>query len=238
VAEYTGTFETGVNGAGILIGDAGSANAWNEAADPANVTLTYSNVQAYETLSCNITCNATGGQAYVGWLAATISPALSGTHYGRIYGFYSAAPSALHFWVRGLEVGRAWELRMRSTMLIELSDQGGTTRGVTTIPANINSWFRIEWRVVQSVTAGEIQLKLFNSPDSLTPTETVTTTGSFSTLAETRSFRFGSTATNIPNLLLYQDNILVNDTGYPGPLFPPVVSDENFAPVIYGRGAA
>jgi hypothetical protein len=91
---------------------------------------------------------------------------------------------------------------------------------------------------VQSTTAGVIEGKLFLSADSLTVTETKTSTGSFSTGTETQRYRFGSVASNVPNLLVYIDNIMANDTGYPGPLFPPVVSEQNLAPVIYGRGAA
>lgn len=234
---YTGTFETGVNGAGVLSGDPGSATQWLEVNDPVNVTVTYSNIQAYQDLSCAITCDATGGPGFVGWTPATISPAYSGTHYGRIYGFFPSAPGALVFWVRGLEsVSRAWELRITTGMLIELADNGGTQRGISTIAANTNAWFRVEWKVVQSTTAGVVEIKLFNDPDSVTPTETVTSTGSFSTLTTTDRLRFGSIATAVPNLLVYMDNIQSNDTDYPGP-FSTVVAG-NLAPVIYGRGAA
>ena len=237
MAEYTGTFETGVNGIQPAPADPGSATQWDNVTDTANSTILYSNTQAYQTLSCEIVCDSTGGITYVDWDQTTISPAYAGTHYGRIYGFLPSAPDATVFWVRGLEgASRAWELRITTGMLIQLGDTGGTQRGITTIAANTNAWFRIEWRIVQSTTAGVIEVKLFNDPDSVTPTETVTSTGSFSTLTTTDRFRFGSVATAVPNLLLYMDNIQSNDTDYPGP-FSTVVAG-NLAPVIYGRGAA
>jgi hypothetical protein len=241
VASYTGTFETGVNGNAVVTGDAGSATQWSEVNDPANVTVTYSNVQFYETLSCAVTCDATGGQGYVGWGTSTIVPAFSGTHYGRIYAFYSGArPSASHFLTRGFTTAGslAWEIITLNTGIIIMRDAGGTIRCTFTVPVNANAWFRFEWQIVQSTTAGVIEGKLFLSADSLTVTETKTSTGSFSTGTETQRYRFGSVASNVPNLLVYIDNIMANDTGYPGPLFPPVVSEQNLAPVIYGRGAA
>lgn len=220
MAEYTGTFETGVNGNAVLISDAGSATPWNAVSDPANVTVTYSDVQKYQTLSCLITNDATGGIGHVEWDNNTISPSFSGTHYGRIYVYYSGAiPGSSHFLVRALDTGgaRSWEIIVLNTGIIIMRDAGGTTRVTFTTAVGAASWFRFEWRVVQSTTAGELEGKLFLSADSGSPTETQTSSGAFSTLADTAFFRFGAPALAVPNLVVHIDNILANDTGYPGP---------------------
>lgn len=238
MAVYTATFETGVNGNSILTSDAGSANAWSEVQDPANVALTYSNTQAYQTLSGLVTCDATGAVGYVGWTTATIVPAFSGTHYGRMYFYFgSALPSATVTPVRGFSTAgsRSWEFTISNTGVILGRDQGGTTRITFANTVSANSWFRLEWMIVQSTTAAVIEGKLFLSADSATPTETQTSSGSFSTLTETGRYRFGTIVGLVPNLVMYMDNINANDTGYPGPMVIPAPG--NFAPVIYGRGA-
>lgn len=238
MAAYTANFETGVNGNPVLTSDPGSATALSSIADPANVAITYSNVQKHDTLSAVVTNDATGGLGYFGWGATTISPAFSGTHYGRAYMFTAANPGGSTFIVRGLSGARAWELILLATGIIIARDQGGATRCTFTTAIALNQWIRLEWKVVQSTTDGVLEIKLFNSADSPTPTETQTSSGSFSTLADTNEVRFGSIATAVPNCVIYWDDVEINDTGYPGPVAGPVVyTSPNFAPVIYGRGA-
>lgn len=218
MAEYTGNFETGTNGNSVLAADAGSANKWDDVVETADVAITYSNVQAYGTLSAKIVSSATPGGGWVGWTAATLGSSLVEL-WGRLYIYYTALPSNLSYLIRGFDTGsRAWEAYIASDGTVVIRDNAGTPRGQSTAAVNTAGWTRLEYHVQNSTTAGLIEFKIFNSPDSVTATETVTSTGSFSTLTKTDLLRFGDTQGANPSNTIYLDNILVNDTGYPGPV--------------------
>lgn len=221
MAEYTGNFETGTNGNNIQTTDAGSLNAWDDRNFSADATLTYSNVEKYGNLSARMVFSATPNTAYVAWTNTTLGSSLTEL-WGRVYLFYAAWPATTGFWIRAFDGGsRAWESYIDSTGKLVLRDSGGTQRAISTNAINAGAWVRIEFHVQNSSTAGFIEAKLFNDPDSATATETVTSTGSFSTLTKTDLIRIGENTGGNPSNTVYMDNILVNTTGYPGPLSTP-----------------
>lgn len=224
MAEYTGNFETGTAGNTVSAADAGSANAWNDKASGAGSTLTYSATQAYGTLSAQCILDAGGGESWVAWNSATIGTSLTEV-WGRIYMYFTSLPTGgVAFWVRGFDTGsRAWESYIDTLGHINVRDQGGTNRGVGTVAISTGQWIRLEYHVQNSTTAGLVEVKLFNSADSATASETITSTGSFSTLSRTDLLRTGaSVQTGHVSNTVYIDNVLLNDTGYPGPYVPSV----------------
>jgi hypothetical protein len=237
MAQYTGNFETGSNGNTIQVADAGSLNAWNDRQFGVDGTLTYSNVQAYGTRSAQMVFSATPGAAWVAWDSVTLGSSLAEL-WGRVYLYYTIIPSSQATVVRGLAVGsRVWELLIDSSGHIVVRDAGGTGRGTGTVAINSGAWCRIEFHVINNATAGFVEAKLFNSPDSATPSETITSTGSFSTGTVTDTIRIGESGGFNPSNTVYMDNILVNDTGYPGPVgvvtAPQVLSMQTH---VFGHG--
>jgi hypothetical protein len=230
MASYTGTFETGVDGNTVEIADAGSATPWDDRAFDANGTLTYSNVQKYQTLACQMVLSATPGGPFVAWDSSTLGSSLADL-WGRVYMRHSGLPNTLHFWVRGFDTGaRAWESYIDSSGFIHVRDNGGTDRGTGAVAISTGQWIRLEFHATNSTTAGFVEVKLFNSADSTTPSETITSTGSFSTLAKTDLMRFGEIAGGVnASRTVYMDNILVNDTGYPGPFGQILLPDADTA---------
>ena len=221
MAEYTGTFETGVHGSTIQVADAGSANAWNDRSTDANSTLKYSNVQKYQTLACEMIHSATPSGCFVAWSSATLGSSLADL-WGRIYMHWSGLPNTQSTPVRGFDTGtRAWEFIISSSGLISVRDTGGTARGTGAVAIATGQWIRLEYHMTNSTTAGFMEVKLFNSADSETPSETITSTGSFSTLSKTDLLRMGELGGINASRTIYMDNILVNDTGYPGPFVVP-----------------
>ena len=167
MAQYTGTFETGVDGNSISTGDAGSATAWNTVVSTANSTQTYSNVQKYGSLSQRVVNNATPDNGYVQWTNSTLGTSLT-THWGRYYLFLPSGHDQALIFVRGLdEAGvRAWELLLNTDLTVSVRDAGGTARGTSTTALATNQWVRVEWNGVHSTTAGFIECKIFNSAES------------------------------------------------------------------------
>ena len=223
MAEYTGTFETGVAGNTIATGDAGAATAW----DSINLvgTLQYSSVEKYGALSARQVSDGSGQASYLAWGSGTLGASLT-THYGRLYMFLPAGHADYFYPVRGFDGGnRAFEILIWTDQKVHIRDQAGNDVGTGSVAFSTGQWVRMEWKVVSSATAGVIECKVFNDAASGTPSETITSTGSFSTRTKTDLLRFlfadGHAAVSST---YYFDNIVVNDTGYPGP----------FVPTLYG----
>jgi hypothetical protein len=215
MTEWTGTFETGTAGNTISIADPGSLTAWNDRQTGVDGTLTYSATEKYGTLSCQSIFSATPTGAYVAW-DSVLGTALTSL-WGRMYLFHSALPNTAASPLRGFDTGvRAWEIWIDSSGFVILRDQGGNVRGTGAVPIATAQWIRLEFHVVSSLTAGVMEAKLFNTADSASPSETITSTGSFSTLTRTDLVRVGEVLGLNASRTVYMDNILVNDTGYPG----------------------
>lgn len=220
MAEYTGTFEVGSDGVNVVTGDAGSATPWDFVTLGGTSTVKYSNLQKYGALSARVVLDATPNVAYFGWDSSTLGSALT-TSYGRMYVYVPTASADFFVPVQGFHevtADRAWEILVNVSLVVVLRDTGGAAVGVGTVAISLDQWIRLEWKVINSTTAGFIECKLFNNPDSATPSETITSSGSFSTLDKTDQIRLGVRSSVVASGIYYFDNFVVNDTGYPGPL--------------------
>ncbi len=99
---------------------------------------------------------------------------------------------------------------------IAVNDTTGAQVGLTTTSITLNGWVRVEAYCHTGTTTGngEFELRLYNTADSLTPTETISASSlNFSTTLPDRiSWTFHSGATT------YQaDDLAVSDTGWNGP---------------------
>lgn len=219
MAEYTADFELGVNGNAVTAANPGSANAWNTVNVAGTTAWTYSNTQKYGTLSAKLVLDATPNIGYLEWSPATLGAGTLTTVYGRMYMFLPSGHDQLLLLYRGLNNAgtRCFETYLDTTNKILVRDQGGTTRATSTASVSLNQWVRIEYKVVNSVGAGQHEVKLFNNADSAVATETMTGAGAFSTLSDTSYIRMGCVASGKASATYYFDNLLLNDTGYPGP---------------------
>ena len=85
-----------------------------------------------------------------------------------------------------------------------MRDSGGTARITTANTVPLNAWYRAEGLVTSNATAGQLEVKLFDSPDSTTPTETQTSAADLDTLGgNINQVRFGPSSTGVarPDLL-------------------------------------
>jgi hypothetical protein len=85
----------------------------------------------------------------------------------------------------------------------------------------LNAWVRIEYHVkVVGTSSGVGDVKLFNSAESSTPTETISsTTANFGTLNITDLW-FGHGTGAADGIAVRMDDIHVNNTGWAGPSCP------------------
>ena len=234
MTQVTADFELGVNGNNVEVADAGSATAWNVVQRSGASTIVYSNAQVIQDSTLSAKYNNTAGSAcWTEWAAALGNPT---DWYGRIYAYFpTVSPTLTGTFVQCLDAAAvAFQFQIVPvTGLLRVSYNTGNDT-LTTAPST-NQWIRVEWHVVHSTTVGQVEVKLFNSPYSSTPTETFTSTANKNTLTEADQIRFGQVATFATGVDIWLDAIVGGASSYPG---PGVVSQENLAPVIYGRGAA
>jgi hypothetical protein len=210
------TFEGGTNGVSIT-----AANSGGNSGDPfsavAGGTRNFSTTQKmHGALSMNLIdpgATSTYG-SWTGFGTVTVNT------YFRAYMHLSVTPvtNAWYFAVMrdqadleygGLTITTAGVIQARNNA------NGNIASSLGTVAVNIGSWFRIEWRTLPSLTAGEIEWRLYNDPDSSTITETVNSTGN-ALRADIGGVRWGSKST-APTGTLYLDDLKVSTVGWIGP---------------------
>lgn len=179
-----------------------------------------------------ITFSAT--QVMRGALAMKITNPGATTTYGSWTGFGTLTVNTyfrVYLWLSTTPVTNSWYLAvMRDQADLEYGGLTITTGGkiqcrnnansniassLGTVNVNIASWFRLEWRTLPSLAAGEIEWRLYNTPDSTTITETVNSTGN-ALRADVGGVRWGSKST-APAGDLYFDDLAVSTAGWIGP---------------------
>jgi len=232
VAQATSTFETGVNGSDILTTDPGSATPWDVRLNAGGGnTITYDNAHAYGVLSGKFDRTASDSAACrMEW---TTGIGTLTDWYGRVYIYATANPAGSYRVVRDL-TGGSFIVFVTSSGTIQSYDTVGGLLYTTATSIGLNQWVRVEWHWIHSATVGQGELKLFNSPDSSTPTETKTSTATFNTGVNTSNVSFGLSDGGPGAGPIWLDNVVAGAPGYPGPF---ITATRNLAPVIYGRGA-
>jgi hypothetical protein len=96
--------------------------------------------------------------------------------------------------------------------------------GAVAVP--LNSWFRLEFRVLPSLTVGELEYRLYSTAEGTTIAETFNDTGQV-LLASLDGTRLGisTTAPNTPFSVRY-DDVAISTTGWIG---PPTYTDRAIA---------
>jgi hypothetical protein len=221
VTRYLQDWE-GITPSGTTPTNANSGGGFSTAFDTAIIsigagsTLASSNVQASNgTLSGAVT-TATLEAAYAGWSSAigTLTE-----FWGRmsIYSTVNAAGAVRLFsaFNAGVRVGA---VQMGTSGKLSLIDSGNSNQGTMTNAIALNQWNRIEWHMLCSATVGMLEVKLFQTVTSGTPTETLTTAATLNTSTQATAYRFGraeSASTAVGPF--YIDDLAIDTAGYPGP---------------------
>jgi hypothetical protein len=184
----------------------------------ASTTITYDNTVAHSgTLSCKITTSA-ASTVYGLWQNGAVLTAAT-QQWFRLYLYFTANPSSQHQ-VFGFFVGgtRSADVAITTSGTLIMRNTAGTTLVTTTSTVALNQWIRIEGFVISSATVGQVELKLFNSPDSATPTETQTSAATQNTTGGALTqCRYGMVSGGINGQTWWMDDVAMSTTGYVGP---------------------
>lgn len=212
MADFSADFEAGVHGNTVTTG-AGEASA--TAFDAIGGTPVYDSARAAHG-ALGATCNASGD--YVQWTLASVTD-----HYLRAYYYF---PNSTTNFVR---IGRsaasglgAININLNASMKLQFVDSIGAPMLTGTTTVAVGQWIRIECHMIHSTTVGQVEFKLFHSPDSSTPTETGSSTASFNTLVSANQIDFGwhSLLGGGSWTELSMDDLVANATSYPGAAAP------------------
>lgn len=228
-------FEEGTNGTTISTANSGGSeqNAFDSVNIGSTGAITYSNAQAaHGTLSAALTVGATAGTTDLEW--NTTSFGTNPVFWFRLYGNFTTLPSNNNRIFTSSD-GSGGGLRLASTTNghIQVQNSAGVTvyQFVNAVTTGTNVWFRLEGLIVRSTSSGAAQISLYNTQDSLTPTESCYVYN-ISTIDGTSAGKpdFGMNGANANNALNL-DDIGVSVTGYLGPAnLPPLI------PVVGGTG--
>lgn len=222
MTDVTADFEAGTLTNTISTGDPGSATAWDSVVIAAGGgTATYDNthVATGSTKAAKLVVGGSSGATYLHWLAAF--PDQTTTHYGRFYYYATANPSGDQIICAGIDTtpNTIWRIYHASTAnsgVLRIADGSGTIKTSGSVAVGLNQWVRVEFKAVQSATVGGIEVKLFNSPDSVTADETFASAFNWNTNATCSGLAIGQRSNEV-NRTIWIDDIDAAAAAYPGP---------------------
>jgi len=218
MASQTNTFEGGTNGTTITTGNSGggSGTAFGGVTLGDGTGIFDSTRAAHGSLSGKFTTGATGSQSFVQWTTTRAS-----TVYARVYVYLTANPSVPLYVAEfrdstaGLAFNGAVIIGADGTVRVADSTGNAVANSIATVA--LNQWVRIEYQVVCNATTGSVTARLYNTADSTTITETVTTTAkNTGTGADTP--RYGITFAGTSHGPIWVDDLGWSDTDWLGPV--------------------
>lgn len=204
---FTANFERGNNGNDVLTTDPGSATAWNDTQGTPRPKYTNTRA-AHGSFSAIVSSN----DAVLGWNTSTTD------HYGRLYFYATANPITNQLNLLKCQLGGTAKayLKVNTTGKVQIADNGALNTQDSIALISLNQWIRIEWHIIHSATVGQMQVKLFNDADSITPTEIITGPATWDTGASCDAYIFADYDGTWGSDTWY-DNIVANASSYPGP---------------------
>jgi hypothetical protein len=160
--------------------------------------------------------------------------------WGRQYLYRTALPASSHKLIRFFNNASATNgfISINGTGKIQALDS--VSAGATgTVTIALNQWIRIEYHLICSATVGFIEALLFNTKDSETPDETITSAANKNTLADVHQVHVGIVSSTDNGGGFRLGDLQVNNTDYPGPgglpgpgeIFGPAIMRPSFGPV-------
>lgn len=235
MAELTAGFETGVNGNSVLTSDTGDASAWDFVNVSGSTTIKYDTTHVNSgSLAAKLVCDGTN------FGNVTWHPNLGTTdHYGRIYLWITALPSAAFPIIQTADSGggRAARIDIQHSGVLTLIDAPASGQKSSTAIVSTGQWIRIEYHVIHSATVGQIEVKLFNTASSTTPDETITSPATWNTGTGASYHQFGN-PTSPKAMTVWMDDIVAEATSYPGPVAGASVTGSSSLAVTFGASSS
>jgi hypothetical protein len=216
------TGEGGTNGTGITTGNSGGASgdAFDGVSLGSGATAVYDNAHSRGGLAAKL---ATGGTAAD--CALTYSTRLGSRTkaYFRAYFYIPSNPGTNHRLIDAFDSGSGqlcFALYLTTAGKLQSVDNGGGQIQIMTASVPLNAWFRVEMMVIGSATAGQVEVKRFDTPDGTVADETITSAATQNTRGSFNNYRFGAAGDPMPaSRTIWVDDLGISTGGYLGPTF-------------------
>jgi hypothetical protein len=137
--------------------------------------------------------------------------------YGRVYLWFDALPSGNPRIVRALGgSGLDFAIDLMPNGHLKIKDARNYTLVTTSQGIVTGGWVRLEWMADQR--SGVVELRLFNSPNSLTPTEVIVTASGSAIGTSTDRVQLGRSGTQAPTSVFWSDDPSLSRVGFVGPV--------------------
>lgn len=215
------TFEGGTDETLITTGNSGGAsgNAF-DAVTSGTTTLTFDTARAKSgSFSMRVDSAASPVVGHADW---TGLGSLTSSVYFRSYVYMATQDGSANdyfFRAQTAASGACAKFAIGPLGIVRAYDASETEIAAAqgTVAISIGSWARLEWRVLASTTVGQVEWRLFNSPDAATPTETKQATG-LVLGANLDKCQFGIVDTTAPaSYTKWMDDLAVSTGGWIGP---------------------
>jgi len=208
-------YEGGTNGTAVSAANSGGASG-NAFTSVDGTLADYHAAIARGSLSVRIAQTATPASSRMYW--ASLGNIAGSNVYFRAYLYVPANPATNLNWFewRTSTPTRSAAVFIRTGGTLRITDDALASLVETTSTIALNQWIRVEFRILPSTTAGEVELRLYNDPDSTTATDTKVATGLTTLAATVDALRFGHTSAPA-NFVNYFDEVAVSTSGWIGP---------------------
>lgn len=208
-------FEGGSNGVTLTQGSGGntggSSGDFLDVVD-ATGTVTFSTAQAAHGSVSMLVSTGVSALAYAGYTLSSVT-----TDYMRCYIRLTALPGVVQILVRYLSgASQSLRVNVKAAGTLEVRDAGNSVVGTTTSAVSINTWWRLEMFTTFSATVGAVVLRLYNTADGTTITDSLNLSG-LTLTANATALRYGvgAAAASIPTT--YYDDVAVEGATWHGP---------------------
>jgi hypothetical protein len=225
----------GTNATTVTTGNSGGAsgNAFDNVLIGTGAALTASNtVPGPESLALayEVSTGSTTSDCYAAWTASISALGQQPQLWFRVYLYFTAFPSGSFRLVEFISAStEAASLQIDTSGLIHGLNSASSSLYTFTNPFPLNRWFRVEGNVQGDPTYGVVTIWLFDSPESITPSETHTVVGT-NVAGPLSTARFGVGFLGVPNIgPFWMSNLGVSSSGPLGPVGtqPPVIPVAN-----------
>lgn len=183
---------------------------------PGSGTLQYSTAQTmHGTSSIRVTATSAGPFFYWG---SNIIPAGFKTMYARMYLYFTTVPTNSRFFqFTNSSIQLQGGVGTNGSGKFVLRDSAGTIVSTSSTSVPTNAWCRVEFYMFSDASVGQIECKIFLTPDSTSADETITTTATQNTRGDDIQSAIFGLPTVVASADFYMDDLGIQETGYFGP---------------------
>jgi hypothetical protein len=214
------SFEGGTSGVTLTPGNSGGAsgNAFDATTITGTGVLAFDNTHAaHGSLALKAQAVTSGDAAAANW---TSSLGMHSQLWFREYLYFTANPTAnCRVFSYLLAAANCATVSVNSAGQLVMLSSNAVTMFTFAAAIPLNQWFRIEGTVFNAPATGQGTLRLYTSPDSVTPAESHTSAANFNTLGSGNAADFGIAFSAAILGPYWIDDVGISTCGFLGPAF-------------------